>query len=172
MCHIEQHCLFNRQNIRHYNEQLAYDSSFFFLDANGVSLHSASRWRGHARCVVSCRRVCRWNLTETERAGDRVFTLMDMLSMKIKRAEWPPRRGRVEELNEEWKDAHIDTVSLIIWFGSRELNYTGFYLWKQGRSKKQSSGAKAEWRTLSLKSHVFILSLFIMAYHYGNGGLY
>lgn len=40
-----------------------------------------------SRCVVSCRLVCRWSCTETERARDRVFALMDMLSMKIKRAE-------------------------------------------------------------------------------------
>lgn len=48
----------------------------------------------------SCWLVCRWSCTETERARDRVFALMDMLSMKIKRAEWPPRQG--ESGRGEW----------------------------------------------------------------------
>lgn len=65
--------------------------------------------------------------------------------MKIKRAEWPWDTGGVGEPNEEWKDAYIDTVSLIIWFGSRELNYTGLICenrlkliakWKEGKVKK------------------------------------
>lgn len=92
--------LFNLQKIRHSHGEFAYNSSFFLDAVVSVFFFAFCFTLKRSRCVVSCRWVCRWSCTETERARDRVFALMDMLSMKIKRAEWPPRQG--ESGRGEW----------------------------------------------------------------------
>lgn len=119
--------------------EFAYNSPFFWMPCFFALCLALKR----SRCVVSWRRVCRWNCRETERAGDRVFTLMDMLSMKIKRAEWPPRQG--ESGRAEWgmkRCPHrYSLLHHLIWQpGTKRHRFLSVKTGPQQKPKKWSKG--------------------------------